>query len=50
MERKIPNEEKLDQQAFPRMLAMSEVLWSKEKELYKFSKKSRKSIFYFKSS
>ena len=31
---KIPNEEKLDQQAFPRMLAMSEVLWSTEKESY----------------
>ena len=31
---RIPNEEKLDQQAFPRMLAMSEVLWSKEKDSY----------------
>jgi hexosaminidase len=31
---RIPNEKKLDQQAFPRLLAMSEVLWSSENKNY----------------
>ena len=37
---RIPNEKELDRKAFPRLLAISEVLWSKNEKDYKGFQKS----------